>query len=66
LSQERIFQAVENLDTLLSAIPAARRQRLVVAAQSLGLDTSGLALSMTLREALKDLGNQIQISVAGL
>lgn len=57
-----LFALVANLDALVSAIPAQRRAQLVNAAQSFGLDTSGVTLSMTIRQALLVLGNQMTMA----
>jgi hypothetical protein len=62
-ANERLFEALEHLDTLVSQVPAARRQRWATAATSLGLDPSGITGSMTLRQALKLLGDQIEITI---
>jgi hypothetical protein len=60
---ERLF-AVVTLDGTVGDIPVAMRQRLTAGAQRLGLDTSGITLAMTIRVALRILGQQIGV-VAG-
>lgn len=53
----------QTLDHLVGDLAPARRQALADAAQSLGLDTSGITLGMTIRHALKILGNQVQLPI---
>jgi hypothetical protein len=62
-AKERLFDALEHLDTLVNQVPAARRQRWAAAATSLGLDPSGITGGMTLRQAFKVLGDQIEIPI---
>lgn len=61
----RLLQSL-TLTDLVSDIPSQKRQNLNTAAQELGLDTSGITGSMTIRNALKNLGNQISINISGL
>jgi hypothetical protein len=53
----------QTLDSTVGDLSAARRQALNDAAQSLGLDTSSITLAMTIRQALKILGNQITLPI---
>jgi hypothetical protein len=53
----------QTLDSTVGDLSVARRQALNEAAQSLGLDTSSITLAMTIRQALKVLGNQITIPI---
>lgn len=48
----------EMLDTLISAIPQARRQAIVARLQGWGYATSGLTLTMTVRQGLQYLASQ--------
>lgn len=54
----------QTLSSTVGDLSIAKRQALNEAAQSLGLDTSGVTLGMTIRQALKILGNQIEIPIA--
>lgn len=47
-----------NLDKTISQLPVAVRNNLAAAAQSLGIDTSGIDGTTTLREALRQVGQQ--------
>jgi hypothetical protein len=62
----RLFVTI-GLDSTVGDIPIATRQRLVAAAQTFGLDTSGIGLAMTIRAALRILGQQMtfDITIAG-
>jgi hypothetical protein len=51
----RALDFTEGLDTLVSAIPAARRQNIVARLQQWGFDTSGIQLTDTIRAALRRL-----------
>lgn len=53
------FFESEDLDTLVSAIPAQKRSNLNLAAQSLGLNTGDIQGTDTLRVALKKLTDQV-------
>jgi hypothetical protein len=55
----RIFTSGVTLNTTISALSAQARTRLATAAQGLGLDTSGVTNGVTLRQALKLLGDQL-------
>lgn len=63
----KLFSGGITLNSTVGDLPAAVRQRLNSAAQSLGLDTSGITLSTTIRVALITLGQQMTttITVAG-
>lgn len=63
---ERLFSLV-TMDDPVSSIPQTTRQRLISAAQTLGLDTSDITLAMTVRAALIQLGQQwtVPITVRG-
>jgi hypothetical protein len=60
---QRFGQFFQSLDlaSTVSDLPQQRRTNLATAAQSLGLDTSGITGTMTLQDALKLLGNQIAV-----
>lgn len=49
----------EGLDTLVSAVAAAKRQRINAALTSLGIDTSGIQGSDTIRTALRIVTSQL-------
>jgi hypothetical protein len=53
----------QTLSSTVGDLPIAKRQALNEAAQSLGLDTSSITLAMTIRQALKILGNQITLTI---
>jgi len=55
----RIFDTGITLNTTIGALSATVRTRLSTAAQGLGLDTSGVTAGLTLRQALKLLGDQL-------
>lgn len=57
-----LFPVAANLDTLVSAIPAGRRQNLVDAATDFGLNTTGVTGAMTLRQALMHLADQFPVA----
>lgn len=57
-----------NLDSTVSQLSQTKRDRLNQAAQSIGLDTSGITGAMTIQQALINLGNQITVpaTIAGV
>lgn len=60
LNTDRLFSLTIDLSALVSDLSANVRQKVLQGAARLGLDTSGILLSMSLRTALKILFNQIQ------
>jgi len=54
----------QGLDTLISAIPAARRQRMANKLTARSFDVGGLAGSMTVRQAIRLLAGQIRATAA--
>lgn len=55
----RLFASGITLDTRLNQLTATQRMRLADAADSLGLDRSGLVNTMTIRQALRTLADQL-------
>lgn len=63
---DRVFDAGITLDTRLNQLTQAQRQRLQDVATSLGLDTSGVTTTMTIRQALRQMADQLpDITVGG-
>jgi hypothetical protein len=60
---ERFGKFFDTLDltATVSQFSQTKRNNLAAAAQSIGLDTSGITGAMTIQQALKILGNQIQV-----
>lgn len=59
IHRESAFAGGLTLDTRINQIPQARRQRLAATAQDLGLDTSGISGTTTIRQALRILADQL-------
>lgn len=55
----RLFDAGVALDTRINQLAAAQRQRLIDVADNLGLDRTGVTNTMTLRQALRILADQL-------
>lgn len=62
---DSIFAGGLTLDTRINQIPQARRQRMATVAGTLGLDTSGLGGTTTIRQALRILADQIGDATIG-
>jgi hypothetical protein len=56
---DRVFAAGITLDTRLNQMTAAQRSRLQDVAVSLGLDTSGVTNTLTIRQALRVMADQL-------
>lgn len=63
LAGGRIFPAGITLNSTVGDLSTSVRQKLLQGAQSLNLDTSGITLAMTIRAALKLLGNQMTLPI---
>jgi hypothetical protein len=55
----RLFASGVTLDTRLNQLTATQRQRLSAVADDLGLDSSGVTNTMTLRQVLKLIADQL-------
>lgn len=62
----KLFQAGITLDTQINQLTQAQRGRLIATADSLNLDTSGITNQMTIRQALKQIADQLpDVNIGG-
>lgn len=61
-SNLRLLPAGVMLDTIISDLPTALRNGLIDAAQSWGVDTTGVTGSMTLRQALRQVADNMNMT----
>lgn len=59
LNAGTLFSGGVTLDTKLNQLTAQQRQKMLQTAQALGVDTTGIVASMTVREALKTIADLI-------